>query len=84
MSKKKKFAKSQNIVSLRALCAKAGISYNKAYASLFTERYNTLVHADKMNLVNTFHDETEEFFSKLGFHIKIHAIKDPTPRQLHP
>lgn len=75
MAKKKN---SGSVVSLKALCEKAGIKHHKVY-NFLVGKYRTLDYTEKTQLVNTFHDEVSPLLKELGFFIQLKRIKDPDP-----
>ena len=79
MAKKKKIVKKASVVSLRALCKKAGISHHKVYSNLVGIYGSLNDDPNTSNLLaNTFYEEVTPFLKQLGFYIKMYRIKDPT------
>lgn len=83
MAKKTK-EKISSIISLRALCAQAGIIHHRVYHELkgtHKSAYKPLEHIDKSKLANTLYDEITPMLKHLGFAITIHRIKDQAQGQ---
>lgn len=76
MAKAKTNSKEASVVSLRALCEKAGVKHYKVYNSL-KGIYQTLSITEKTKLANTFSDEVSPLLREFGFYMKIGRIKDP-------
>lgn len=77
MAKSKKPIKKASVVSLRALCNKAGIPHHQVYSNM-NGIYGSIDNDPntRNKLANTFFEEVGPFLAKLGFYIKMYRIKD--------
>lgn len=67
--------KTVNVVSLMALSRDTKITYFRLY-DYFVNNKENLSLEEKKTLCNSFHDQSLDFFKRLGFYLKIHPIKD--------
>lgn len=76
MAKSKKNKKQPSVISLLALCNKAGVTHHKVYQNL-RGTYNSLDALEKSKLVNALYDAVNPFVNELGYLIKVSRIKGP-------
>ncbi len=60
-----------NIISLKFLSEKSGVSYQRMYHSLAHGRYNSLTDVEKTKISTALFEEVSKAFIELGFKISI-------------